>query len=347
MEEPPFPQNIESNAELQEASAPFLLHPRTKGGSQTNFNNVPVALLPGRPFFELETQEVVSHISDELLTPDLDQLAPLLWLVGTQRSDHISPLHHQIVKGRQIIIAEKIELHCTWILDRVFLKPVPAFLMSWVFWQKYLISDNSPIPTNLRDSLRRGALGYLRTYFHLIRYPSDFRLAMEHHLIPEDTTFEKCSQFFARFGERLDEEVSPRYSYGELRLGRLNFWAKFAVHRFAFQKVQMHYGYNAYLTRFYGPLLFIFAFFSVVLSAMQVSMTVNPPNNSVKDPTGWDVFGGVCRWFSILAIILPSLALLTLFTTFLCMIGRETTFALRHLWKNKAKSSGDMHPSKA
>ncbi|KAI4249974.1 MAG: hypothetical protein L6R42_008833 [Xanthoria sp. 1 TBL-2021] len=220
--------------------------------------------------------------------------------------------------------------------------------MSWAFWQQYLISDDSPIPTNLRDSLRRGALGYLRTYFHLIRYPSDFRLAIEHHLIPEDTNFERCSRFFARFGQRLDEEVSPRYNnYGELRLGRLNFWAKFVLHRFAFQKVQVHYAYNAYLARFYGPLLFIFAFFSVVLSAMQVSMTVNPPNNNVKDPTGWDVFAGVCRWFSILAIILPSVALVTLLTTFLYMIGRETTFALRHLRKTRAGSNGDSNENMA
>lgn len=220
MKAPPFNQDTELKDELQEAPTPLLLHSRTKDGSQVNFSDIPVALLPGRPLLQLGTQEVVSHISNELLTPDLDRLAPLLWLVGTQRSSHISSLHQQIVKGRQIIIAENIELHCTWILDRVFLKPVPAFLMSWAFWQQYLISDDSPIPTNLRDSLRRGALGYLRTYFHLIRYPSDFRLAIEHHLIPEDTNFERCSQFFARFGQRLDEEVSPRYNnYGELRLG--------------------------------------------------------------------------------------------------------------------------------
>ncbi|KAL8769456.1 MAG: hypothetical protein Q9209_004517 [Squamulea sp. 1 TL-2023] len=219
--------------------------------------------------------------------------------------------------------------------------------MSWAFWQQYLISDDSPIPTHLRDSLRRGALGYLRTYFYLIRYPSDFRLAIEHHLIPEDTNFERCSQFLARFGQSLDEEVSPRYrNHGELRLGRLNFWAKFILHRFAFQKVQMHYAYNAYLARFNRPLLFIFAFFSVVLSAMQVSMTVNPPNNNVKDHTGWDVFAGVCRWFSILAIILPSVALVTLLTTFLYMIGRETTFGLRNLQKNRAGSNGDSNESK-
>ena len=144
------------------------------------------------------------------------------------------------------------------------------------------------------------------------------------------------------------DTTRDRYnSYGELRLGRLTFWAKFALHRFAFQKVQTHYAYNAYLARFYGPLLFIFAFFSVVLSAMQVSMTVNPPNNNVKDPTGWDVLAGVCRWFSILAIILPSVALVTLLTTFLYMIGRVTTFALRHLRKNRAGSCGDSNEREA
>lgn len=73
---------------------------------------------------------------------------------------------------------------------------------------------------------------------------------------------------------------------------------------------------------------------------------VNPPNNDVKDPVGRDVFAGVCRWFSILAIILPSIAPMTLLTRFLYMIGRETTFALRYLRKNRAAFKENYHETK-
>lgn len=132
-----------------------------------------------------------------------------------------------------------------------------------------------------------------------------------------------------------------------MRLGRLKFWAKFVLHCFALQTVQMHYAYNADLARFYGPLFFIFAFFSVVLSAMQVSMTVKPPNNNVMDPIEWYAFAGVCRWLSILAIILSSVALVTLLTTLLYILGREMTLALRHLRQNKAGFNGSSNGSKA
>ena len=81
MKAPPSTQDIELNDELHEAPAPLFLHSRTKDGSQVKFSDILLTLLPGRPLLQIGTQEVVSHLSDELLTPDLDRLAPLLWLV--------------------------------------------------------------------------------------------------------------------------------------------------------------------------------------------------------------------------------------------------------------------------
>ncbi|KAI9742515.1 MAG: hypothetical protein M1835_003060, partial [Candelina submexicana] len=61
----------------------------------------------------------------EFLTADLDKLAPYLWLIATQSSQHISPLHEQVLKGRQIVITEKPELHLVWTDGRIFIKPIP------------------------------------------------------------------------------------------------------------------------------------------------------------------------------------------------------------------------------
>ena len=65
----------------------------------------------------------------------------------------------------------------------------------------------------------------------------------------------------------------------------MNFWAKIFLYLRAFQKVQTHYAYKVYFARFYGPIIFLFAFFSVVLSRMQVDLTVatsvtNPQRNA-------------------------------------------------------------------
>ena len=81
-----------------------------------------------------------------------------------------------------------------------------------------------------------GALGFMRTYFYLIRYELDFRKATspELGLIPtlcyEDQnqtqpialTFETFSRFLSQFEKISDDDVSPRYSHGQLRLARVN-----------------------------------------------------------------------------------------------------------------------------
>ena len=54
------------------------------------------------------------YLAAELITRDLNQLALHLWLVATQDS---SALTHQVVRGREIIVTEKPELHLVWIYD--------------------------------------------------------------------------------------------------------------------------------------------------------------------------------------------------------------------------------------
>lgn len=327
----PFPKECELNKDLELQLPQASLPPGQKSFSTIHPADGKPTSLPGQPLSGLDPTEVSAHLHTELLTNDLNRLAPYLWLVGTQQSSHISPLHQQIVKGREIIITENIELHCTWIYDRVFIKPVPPCLLSWAFWQHFLVLGSSPITPSLRTSLYQAALGYLRTYSHLIKHASDFRIAKQQHLLPEDTTYEQVCEFFAKFRSIPDNDVSPRYEYGELRLGRLNFWAKIFLRRFAFQKVQTHYAYNVYFARFYGPIIFLFAFATVVLSAMQVDLTVNPPSDQ-NNPVGWRAFGIISRWFAVFSIACAVIFFAGLLALLTFMAARETTFALRKVW---------------
>jgi hypothetical protein len=70
-------------------------------------------------------------------------------------------------------------------------------------------------------------LGYLRTYICLIRYESDFRIAVDDKLqiIPPGITFLQFCNFIAPL-ENLDNDVAGRYAYGEIRLTRLNMYSK-------------------------------------------------------------------------------------------------------------------------
>ncbi|KAI4104624.1 MAG: hypothetical protein L6R37_003145 [Teloschistes peruensis] len=124
-----------------------------------------------------------------------------------------------------------------------------------------------------------------------------------------------------------NKEASPRYQYGELRLGHLNIWAKFLLRRFTFQKVQTHDGYGMYFARFYGPTIFFFGFFSVILSAMQVGLAVHLPQSQ----DAWTIFEEICRWFSIFSIMCAVVLLAAVIAVFAFLVARETIYALRQV----------------
>lgn len=68
--------------------------------------------LPGQPLIPInDTQAVISFLKQDLVPEALNKMAGRLWWMSTQSSSNISPLHHQAVKGRAIIITEKPRLH--------------------------------------------------------------------------------------------------------------------------------------------------------------------------------------------------------------------------------------------
>jgi hypothetical protein len=98
-------------------------------------------------------------------------------------------------------------------------------------------------------------MGYIRTYRYLIQHESDFVIAQQDHLrlVPLDVKWTEFCRFISTFGHIKDVDVSGRYSYGELRLLRLNFYAPFLLGKFHFE--QIHGQYGDYFARLYGPIL--------------------------------------------------------------------------------------------
>ncbi|KAF4439924.1 subtilisin-like serine protease [Fusarium austroafricanum] len=225
--------------------------------------------LLGFPYVPLRDENHVRQfIEKELCSDMLDAMADKLWWMSKQDSCNISPLHRQRVKGRQIIVSEDPKLHLVWIEDRIFVKPLPQYLLSYEFWTKHLVHHGE----NAR--VYKAALGFLRTFARLIRYESDFRIAQEPSLslIPPNVTWGYFCNWAAEISRIRDSQVSERYRYGEIRLTRLNFYAPFLVQRSVYQRVD--YQYSSYFTRFYGPILFMLAIFSLVLSGFQVLSSV-------------------------------------------------------------------------
>ncbi|KAI9847444.1 MAG: hypothetical protein M1838_000863 [Thelocarpon superellum] len=272
------------------------------------------------------------------MVPDLDKLAPKLWLISTPVSSHISPLHHQAVRGRSIVVAENPQLHLVWAYSQIYIKPIPRYLLSRAFWE-YL--GRGATVGRQNEEIWKAAAGFIRTYSFLIRHESDFRLARreEYCLIPADDgtdliTWERFAAFIASFEDMNDELVCPRYSYGELRLTRLNFYTRLFLRKLAFHHLEAQWG--ALLGGYITPLLSLFAIFSVVLNAMQVGLAV-PAVSSGSD--GWSAFLSVARWFSVVTLLLVMFALVLLAIFVVWMFAHDIWFARRTIQRKERHQS--------
>jgi hypothetical protein len=287
--------------------------------------------LPGQPSISLkDLVRIQKSLHDDLWLGDLERIAPRLWIMTTPSSSNINPLHRQRVKGREIIVTEEARLHLVWIHDRIFIKPIPRYLLSYDFWEAYL--DRRPAsPSDEQSSLREAAAGFLRTYRYLIRHESDFHIAQQDglRLIPKDVDWASFCRFTSDLSDIQDSAVSRRYCFGELRLTRLNFYAPLLLRKFRFE--QVHGQYGDYFARLYGPVLFVFAVVSTILNSMQVALAADQPL-----AVHWVPVWQVSRWFSMISIVGAAVVALCFVVLWLWMFLDEWVYTLRQKWKARS-----------
>ena len=280
--------------------------------------------LPDQPTIRLNSPNVCEYLKREFCTTELDAFASYFWLLTTPSHTNISPLHHQLVKGRQIILTEEPQLHLLWVYNSIYIKPIPRFLLSHAFWSFYLSPEYSPLSPNDRQATFGAIRGLFRSYYHLIQYKSDFDIAVECRLVPEGIEWETLSDFLSCFADLEGDAVSPRYNFGEIRFTRLKFWSSILMYRLSFK---IYGQYADHFSRFYAPLLFIFGVITVVLSAMQVALATNVQI--------WSTFTLVCRWFAVVTILLVALVGGGLLLKLLKMVGDEVLFMLSKVRFNR------------
>ncbi|KAJ4385065.1 hypothetical protein N0V85_008283 [Neurospora sp. IMI 360204] len=237
-------------------------------------DNVGKPYLPGQPRVYLDGSSsdpndvLAEYLERSHLTKKTDRL--LKWMkyifVQTPSYRHIMPLHHQGAHDREIKVDEHPCLHLVWYYERIFIKPVPAYFYCKAFWE-YIADAN--------EEVYKACLGFMRSYYFLIKYEVDFELACEKRLIPRKTdgkhpTYEEWCDFIRPFSLARDDQVSKRYEFGELRLSRLNMASFFFRGKLAFFHIWPQWG--SFLTHSLAPLLTIFAICSVILNSMQVSL---------------------------------------------------------------------------
>ncbi|KAK4888575.1 hypothetical protein LTR27_012527 [Elasticomyces elasticus] len=287
--------------------------------------------LPGHPRIAVEdTTGVLDCLNADLVTVDLDAIEPWLWLVSTPSPWNITPLHRQVLRGRRIVPMEDPDLHMVWTRHQIFLKPLPAYLLSYAFWQEYL-SIPGRASVDQTQSYVQASCGLLRSYAYLIRHWSDFAIAQREELglIPKAINYDQFCRFIAAF-EHLDaDRVSPRYKlFGEIRLSRTNFLVKILFRSWAFRETTSDY--LDYFERFFGPLLFVFAVFSMLLNAMQVTLAAES-----LDTKEWHAFWDVARWFAVTTIVVVVLLTGSMLLLLTKKLASEYVYA-RRMWVRRS-----------
>ncbi|KAL3432324.1 hypothetical protein BDV09DRAFT_174414 [Aspergillus tetrazonus] len=282
--------------------------------------------LPGYPLVQLQDQcGLLGFLEREYCSTELDQVADKLWWMSKQDCGNISPLHRQYVKGRTIIVTEDPKLHLVWMHNQIFMKPLPRYITSHVFWRDYLRDDVKGLARDRYRRVCRAALGFLRTYLYLVRSESDFYIAQEPslHLIAKDVTWEQFCNFARHLTKISNKDVSGRYAYGEIRLTRLNFYAPLLLRKWNFQRVQYQYG--EYFARFYGPILFVAGTVSILLSGLQVTIAIQGMEPALYDRASL----AVAFWFSAVVMLCFCSILVVLFFTLVYKVVKEWNYAIR------------------
>lgn len=266
--------------------------------------------VPDQPSVPLSSLSVEKFLEVELATQVLDELSPNLWMISLQTSDNIDPLHKQIIRGHKVVITEGPKLHLVWFRDFIYIKPIPICLLNYSFWEIFLreifVGSSAVSPQTISNpppSVRETTLGFLRSYAFLIRHRSDLQIALSVGLLPADTIWEGISKFLAAFRSVQDSAVSPRYSYGQLRLTRLNWLRRILRPKSSDSRWYYHrttWNTAQYLEALFGPLLFAFASVATVLAAMQVALAI--PVEVIK-AAGFEAFQEATWMFAIATII--------------------------------------------
>ncbi|KAK4074615.1 hypothetical protein Purlil1_12944 [Purpureocillium lilacinum] len=200
------------------------------------------------------------------------------WLWITGRPMPPRPLHQQLLLNREIMITERLDLHLVWGAGRIFIKPLPRFLLEPRFWEEHLCCSQPPGPIADEQwcacrGRRERALGLLFSYAALVAHESDFHIAKANYLLPQEVQWQAWRTVVKEVlsTKHIYALIDPRFHYGELRLTRLNkiyiLW-KTPFRRYMSRWTQ----YGSFFGENFAWLASSTVYIAIVLTAMQVGL---------------------------------------------------------------------------
>ena len=253
-------------------------------------------LPPGAVSLTTVDGDLHAFFAQELNVSRLNRLHNHLWLAGLERPAR--PLHQQVAIGRTIVVTESADLHLLWEDIRIYVKPLPEFLLCAAAWDQYL---------NRSKEMHERACGLLLSYLWLISYPSDWRLAQTFGLLPADMSWECWTDLARCISTNMDIQtlngINIRYRYGELRLRRINWITRLCSAMSGVTGSFRGHGHgythlSSFIERNLGWLVTAAVYIGLVLTAMQVGLATDRLASNTS-------FQRAAYGFTVFAIIAP------------------------------------------
>jgi hypothetical protein len=202
-----------------------------------------------------------------------DAIRKILWLIavhGAPRS-----LYYQKFLRREIVIAEELDLHLVWAKSRIFVKPLPDFLLNYDFWEANISCE---------PRLHRAACGLLYSYCGLIRFGHDLQVAQECHLVNANLDYRAWTEFTRTILPNLNPHdpntMDTRFQYGELRLHRLDTIYRYSPYKLSVSSILQGFphalaeSYVPYMDQ-YNNAVSAFGVIVIILSAFNLSLSAS------------------------------------------------------------------------
>lgn len=321
---PPFSVNVLDSVKSEDLSTTQPLLPR---GEDTNSSITMIPLFPAS--YRTRENDIaiakpgdLEYLRSELSVDRLNEIHEWLMIVGRPMPPR--PLHVQRIKLREICPTEQMDLHLAWSPKRIYIKPTPRFLLHAGFWEAHLC---------VNSQLYECAMGFLLSYAALIQHESDFWIAKDAHLLPEEVTWPRWVLLVRELLNcRNLTNVNKRYIYGELRLGRINMIYRFRKGRYR--------GYLSSCTTYgdffrdnINSLITLFAYTTIVLSAMQVALGTSYSQNN-------DGFERASYGFAVFSIIAPLVSVTAMLAILLGLVLSNLVATLRYRQRRLATIEG-------
>jgi hypothetical protein len=259
------------------------------------FNDLSPLARELQPLRSEHSNEVHRFLCTYLDLSRFHAIRKLMWLIavhGAPRS-----LYYQKFLRREIVIAEELDLHLVWAKSRVFIKPLPDFLLNYEFWEAYISCE---------PRLHQAACGLLYSYCGLIRFGHDLQVAQECRLINANLDYRAWTDFartvLPNLNPKDSDNMDPRFQYGELRLNRLDTIYRYSPYKITVSSILQ--GFPHALTESYVPYMdqynsavSAFGVIVIILSAFNLSLTAHSKS---QDPDLQQAAYG----FAIFAMIL-------------------------------------------